>query len=124
MGTLCGTEKQYPNALPGVTLAYHAGNDAVRETLTLASASTPHVFTYQLHLSAGLTAKANNVGGVDITDAKGGLQFAITPPVMDDNAGKHSDAVALTLDASGTTLTLTPGRGMARRSRAGLPGDD
>lgn len=107
-GAPCGATAIFADALPGVTLAYTAANDAVEETLTLASAAAPHTFVYRLATGGGLTARANGAGGIDFVDGAGKTQFAFAPPVMDDRAGAHSAAASLTLggDASGQTVTL------------------
>ncbi len=106
-GTVCNDTKTFAGALPGVTLAYSAHNDAVKETLTLTSASAPHTFVYHLTVGGGLTAKANGAG-IDFVDGTGKVQFVFVPPFMDDAAGAHSAAVSLKLgqDAGGQTVTL------------------
>ena len=103
---LCRDTLTYANALPGVSLAYTAGDDTVKETLTLTDTHAPHRFTYRLRTSPGLTARANGAGGIDFVDGAGTVPFAFAAPFMDDHAGKpagHSTAVTLTLgqDANG-----------------------
>ncbi len=108
-GAVCKDTKSYAGVLPGVSVAYRAESDRVKETLTLGGPTAAHVFVYHLQLSGGLTAKVNHAGGIDLVDGKGVGQFTLPRPFMDDYAGKHSTAVNMALgqDTGGTTLTVT-----------------
>src|SRR4051812_6264095 len=97
----------FNRAFAGVTVAYTAESDAVKETLTLANAKVPSKFVYQLALSKGLVASLNGARGVDVRDGKGNVQFVLTAPFMQDAAGAVAN---IPLSLHGTTLTLSPAR--------------
>jgi hypothetical protein len=97
--------------LDGATITYAAGNDVMKETVTLASPSAPHTFTYDLKPGPGLTAKQNAGGGIDFLTGSNKLAFSFAPPFMTDASGPLSLSHAVTLklspSASGDTVTLT-----------------
>jgi hypothetical protein len=102
-----GDHATYAAALPGVDVAYTAGNAGVKETLTLADASAPISFRYSLSTSPGLTPRLNRSGGIDFVDANGAKAFSFAPPSMVDAAGATSENVRFHLDHGGSALTLT-----------------
>src|SRR2546423_1281447 len=105
-----GARATYAGALPGVDIAYSVGNAGVKETLTLADASSPSSFDYSLSTSAGLTPQLNASGGIDFVDAGGSTAFAFAPPSMVDAAGVSSDRIRFHLAHGGTRLTLVADR--------------
>jgi len=105
-----GATASYANVWPGVSVRYAALPDGVQEALILASAAAPHSFTFQLRLSAGLTAAAVPDGSITITDRQGAVVFTLPAPAMTDTSHRpagRSRAVRLSLDPGGTVLTLT-----------------
>jgi len=135
VGVVEGDEVTYPDAAgAGLDVAYEAGADSVKETITLDSpaaaatlAAAGGSVSFALTVGKGLTPKLTDTlpeapGGeqIEVTDAKGGLAYVIPPAFMDDAKGVHSTAVAYTLTpataaddpakvAGGAwTLTLTP----------------
>lgn len=110
--SLCRETATYANALPGVTVAYSADNDAVKEAITLADATAPHVFAFTVRMSGGLTARAATGGTVEFVDGGGTVQFAFASPFVDDATGTpagHSTAITVQLTpvAGGVTVTDT-----------------
>lgn len=99
-----GASIQY--SLPGATLAYTAGNDLLKESLTLQNVSAPSSYTFQVH-THGLTAQPASNGGVNFVDGNGKLAFSFAPPSMQDSNGVTSRAVSLKLASSPTEDTVT-----------------
>jgi RHS repeat-associated protein len=97
----------YRNALPGVDLAYSAQNEGVKETLTLASPASPHVFNYALQTSAGLAARANPSHGIDFVDTTGTVQFAFAPPFMYESQAPNGPTGSASLQLGGTASQQT-----------------
>lgn len=125
-GAAKGAEVTYPDAAgPGLDVAYEAGTDEVKETITLdtaaaaaALAATGGTVSFALSVGKGLTPKLTDTtpkapGGeqISVVDAKGATAFVIPPAFVDDAKGAHSDAVTYTLTGDATagwTLTLAP----------------
>jgi RHS repeat-associated protein len=111
-GTLSvsGATATYKNAFPGVDASYSAEPSQVKETLTLASASTPTSYTYALTLPKGITPKLDSAGDVQIDDSAGKVLATLPKAFMVDAAGVQSNNVTYGLSGSGTswTLTVTP----------------
>ena len=121
-GTAAGATQTYPDALPGVTVSYTAASDAVKETLTLRSRSAPASFSFSLRTS-GLTARANERGGIDFVDGSGAVPFQIAPAYMRDAAGALSREVRLELaeERGGYALTLAADPAWLRDPRRVYP---
>lgn len=102
-----GSAVTYPEALPGVSVTYAAGNDRLKETLTLAGPSAPSQFDFELAASPGLVPKPAG-RGIDLVSASGQRVFHLLAPHMDDAAGAHSEAVSMAVapSARGWRLTL------------------
>ena len=108
--TVAGATVTYANALPGVSVSLTAGNDAVKEALTLSGPQSAKALVYSLALGPGLEASAAAAGGIAIRDASSKEQFSFDPPTMVDAAGAEAPAsaaaFALGSSASGATVTL------------------
>jgi YD repeat-containing protein len=108
--TTSGSTSTYAGALPGVDMSYSTSSESVRETLTLASASAPTTYKYDLSLSAGLKASLSPSGGVAIDDAQGKLVYWLAAPtVSDSSSAEHlpwTAPVHYELSADGSVLSL------------------
>ncbi len=107
--TTSGAEGSYSEALPGVDASYRVGATSLRETLTLANASAPTIYRYDLSLSSGLKAVQERWGGLDIKDASGKSLYRLAPPTVRDSSGRTMSSareVRYELSADGHTLTL------------------
>ncbi|HZU11738.1 MAG TPA: DNRLRE domain-containing protein [Chloroflexota bacterium] len=107
-GTVSGDTDSF--SLPGATLAYTAGNDGLKESLTLQGPDSPHSFQFDLSTSPDLTVTQNADGGVDFTDHTGRVVFSFAPPFMEDNSKLPSGisrAVTFSLDQTGNGETVT-----------------
>jgi RHS repeat-associated protein len=114
--TVSGDTASVPNALPSTTLSISAGNDEVKESLTLASPGAPASFTYRIVPSPGLTARSTPQGEIDFVDAAGHVTLALAAPIMNDASTDPTVApgavsTALTTGPDGLVLTVTPDRG-------------
>jgi len=109
-GSASGDTATYPNALPGVDLAYTALNEGVKENLTLASLASPHVFVYALQTSVGLVARANPNHGIDFVNAGGTVQFSFAPPFIYERQAPNGPTGSASFQLGGTsghqTVTL------------------
>lgn len=90
----------YSNVLPGVTAAYAAEPDRVKETLTLAGPSAPSTFTFALTTSHGVVPSLTADGDVALT-AAGRRIGTLAAPFMTDAAGATSTAVKFGLARAG-----------------------
>ena len=110
---VAGNDVTYDDAFPGVDLAYAAEDARVKETLTLADPSSgPGTYRFDLRLSRGMRARLQRDGSIAVR-RDGRRQFTIAAPFMyDQDAGSHSDAIALALrrTSTGYALTMTPDR--------------
>src|SRR5205823_14440100 len=93
---------------------------SLKETISLASAQAPSVFSYVLTPPAHWTANSNARGGIDLKDSKGKLQAALVAPTMTDAARQTGSVGMSSSTASGlTTIAVTPDlkwhRGAARK---------
>lgn len=104
-----GNEARYLDALPGVDVSYQAGAESLKETFTLKRPGTASTFTFDVATSPGLRLVERGSSLVAVDDA-GADVLALSPPFMDDAAGAHSDAVAMSLSPDGQTLTLAADR--------------
>jgi len=113
--TVAGATVTYVNALPGVSVSLTAGNDAVKESLTMSGPQSADALVYSLALGPGLQASATAAGGIAITDSSRREQFTFDPPTMVDAAGAEAptSAIALRLatTGSGDTVTVVPDSG-------------
>jgi hypothetical protein len=89
--TASGATARYVDALPGVTAAYHASPDGVKEDLKLSNAGVATSYDYAVSLSKGLHLRENAGGGVDVVDASGGAKFSFEAPFAYDGAGARVD---------------------------------
>jgi RHS repeat-associated protein len=92
-GTVAVSENTatYAEALPGVSLAYTATGDGVKEDLTLEGPTSPGTYAFDVELSLGLGAELSPNGGVQVSDASGDV-FSLAPPVAIDAAGTLAGA--------------------------------
>ncbi len=108
--SVSGIQRIYRNARPGVDLAYSATPQAVRETLTLSSASAPTVFRYKLKMSPDLHATLESDGRVGIRDASGTPVYTLAAPTVSDASPGHPfpqhAPVRYQLSANGSVLSL------------------
>jgi RHS repeat-associated protein len=72
--------------LPGYTLAFTVGNDAVKENITLDGPQAPQTFVYDISMSPHLTAEQTS-GRIDFTGGSGTTVFSFPTPYMYDAAG-------------------------------------
>ncbi|MBI4259422.1 MAG: DNRLRE domain-containing protein, partial [Actinobacteria bacterium] len=112
-GIVSGDTMSYPDVLPGVTLRYTAANDQVKETIELASPTSPSSLAFRLTPGPGLTPSPNPAGGVDLTDGDGVVVYSILPPwAVDSDHPAWEDpgqvTMALSEDPGGYLLTMTP----------------
>lgn len=105
------TRANYPSALPGVAVSYQAGNEMVKETLTLSDPGAPGVFTFKGQASAGLTAREIS-DGIEFFagDFYAGAEsiFSFTPPFAVDAGGVVSDAEDVSMALTWPDPTFTP----------------
>lgn len=106
--TVAGATVTYANALPGVSVSLTAGNDAVKEALTLSGPQSADALVYSLALGPGLQASATPAGGIAITDPSAKEQFSFSPPTMVDAAGAEAptSAAAFALGSSASAATV------------------
>lgn len=88
-----GNKGRYANVAEGVDAEFSVHPDALKEDLVLASREAPASYTYDLTASDGVSAKANEQGGVDFVTAGGETAFVIAPPVVADAEGETGKAV-------------------------------
>lgn len=106
-GLASNNTDRFSDALPATDVAYAALGDDARETLTLADASAPKSFSYELHASAGLTPKLARDGGVDFVDRGGKAWIRFLPPSVIDAAGAVG---TVRFALAGSVLTVKPDR--------------
>jgi RHS repeat-associated protein len=102
-GTASGSTATYANVLPATTVAEQVQSSGIKETLTLANATAPSTFTWNLDLSSGLSA-AQAGTGIAIDSASRPLAQMAAPTVSD--AAGTSGPATLTLNPDGTSVTL------------------
>lgn len=96
------------------SVSYQVVDSGLKESIQLDSPPSGSL-RYQFHIetSPGLTARVNDVGGVDFTK-DGQVAIAIPPGVMfesGDTSGEHTGGVSYSLNTTGDsslTLTATP----------------
>ncbi len=97
LAVAAGRTARYPNALPGVTAAYTAFGDGIKEELILAGATSPSRFSFVVRTSPGLSPRRTAEGAIEFADDKGELAFLFAPPSMLDAAKAFSDKVDLAI---------------------------
>jgi RHS repeat-associated protein len=107
-----GDEATYADVRDGVDAAYAAAADGVKETLTLADATAPAVYAFNLNASDGLTPALRRDGSVRFTDAHGATRFTIPAPTVQEHGATAPVAAhaRYALSDDGRTLTLTVDR--------------
>jgi YD repeat-containing protein len=107
---VAGAQRTYNGVLPGVSVAYSAGPDSVREVLTLASTSAPTTYTYKLSYASGLHPSLLQGGGVVFRDGSGKPTYTLAAPSVTDSstAGQFpaTTPVHYTLSSDGSILSL------------------
>ena len=79
---IAANRARYDGVFPGVDVELEAQADAVKETLTLASADTRSSFDYRLDASTGLRPRETRDGGVELVDRDGETHFALPAPFV------------------------------------------
>jgi RHS repeat-associated protein len=108
-----GQTARYADVLPGVTLAYTALADQVKETLTLASpAAAAGPFAFRVETSPDLTARSDG-RRLSFLDARGKRALAFAAPnIVDGRRGAEPVEVPLAMSvaksAGSLVVTLTP----------------
>jgi RHS repeat-associated protein len=108
-----GSSAHYENARPGVDVEYVEGAAALKETLSLSSASAPDVYRYKLATSGGLSAKLFH-GAVVFSDAAGQPRYVMPTPLIADAAASgppNAHAVHYELSEDGSELSVVVDRG-------------
>lgn len=107
--SIAGNMATYSNARPATDLSYETTPDTVKETITLRDRTAPAVQSYRITTSADLSAALVR-RELRLTDRLGAVRFSLAAPFLEDAAGVRSDdvAVAMTRDAQGILLTVTP----------------
>ncbi|WP_027008558.1 RHS repeat-associated core domain-containing protein [Conexibacter woesei] len=107
-----GDRATYDGVRSGVDASYATASNGVKETLTLADATAPSTYTFNLNPSAGLTPKLRGDGSVDLTDDHGTTRFTIPAPTVQEHGAAAPVAAhaRYALSADGGTLTLTVDR--------------
>ncbi|WP_317453992.1 LamG-like jellyroll fold domain-containing protein [Streptomyces sp. TRM68416] len=102
-GQVDGSKVTYPGVRPSSDLEFLAGSDSVKEILVLTDASAPTEWRFPLNLE-GLTARLDDHGGVEFTDADGATR-AWTPAgwMQDSNFAPDSNEGVI---SSGVTYSL------------------
>jgi RHS repeat-associated protein len=105
-------EALFSNVLPGTSVEYAPLNDALKETLTLASSTSQRSFRFVLRTSTGLAAQKADGGSIDFVAGKN-VRFSLAAPLLQDSSGSPSGIsnsvdVSLEKTADGYLLTLSP----------------
>jgi RHS repeat-associated protein len=96
-----GARATFELALAGVSVEYEARTSGLKETFVLAGPSAPREFVFDLRLSPGLSARADDEGGIAFLNPAGTVVFALAAPFMEDSSGSEdgfSSAVELELE--------------------------
>ncbi|MFF3398117.1 LamG-like jellyroll fold domain-containing protein [Streptomyces sp. NPDC002659] len=107
-GKVDGSVITYPDVRESSDLELIIGGESLKETLVLKSKDSPTSWSFPLALE-GLTARLDDVGGVEFVDA-GGNQRAWMPPgwMEDSNLAENSNEGAI---SSGVRYSLTKAAG-------------
>lgn len=111
-GTVSANRASFQNALPGITVEYAVGNDAVKESLILQRPDVAQSFRFFLATPSGVSARKSDDGSVDF-DRDGRTVFSLAPPELWDGSGSPS-AISPKVDvhlekaSDGFYVTLTP----------------
>jgi len=110
-GTATDNTVTYPDALPGASVTYAATPKGLRESITLAGATSTAFFAYTVSTSAGLTPATNADHSITVGDTDDHEVFHLPAAWAVDAAGDvsgFSTAVDVTLATPiGTTWGLT-----------------
>lgn len=105
-----GQERTYSDVMPGVSLSYTATPQALRELLTIDSASAPTAYTYTLSYAPGLHPSLEPSGDVVFREATGTTVYTIPAPrvvgTSTPSRTQANSAVHYQLGEGGHTLTL------------------
>ena len=122
-----GNRARFEGAFGGVAVELEAHADALKETLTLASADARSSFAYRLDASRGLRARETRDGGVELVDSDGDTHFALPAPfVYEGGAAGESEPVdrarfALERSGDGWLLRLSVDRDWLERPGRRFP---
>jgi RHS repeat-associated protein len=110
-GAADGATATYPDARHGLTLAYTARADGVKEEIRVDSPEAAQGLVFDVRVSEGLTARLAT-DAIEIRDASGAVRFHVARPFMYDAAGESSHAVSYALEATtgGYALAVRPDR--------------
>lgn len=114
-GTVTQNRDTFAGVLPGVSVDYVAGNEALKEALTLSGPGVQSSFRFKITTSAGVSARKDGSGDVDF-EKDGRVLFSLAAPILEDatrSPRSVSTAVELQLESlsDGYRVTLTPDAG-------------
>lgn len=115
-GVVSDSTATFSNALPGTTLVVISEADGVKENLVLASASAPANFEYTLKLSSGLSAQANEAGGITFLKNGQPVPFSFAAPTVVD-AASAAGPVSLSLSSPTQVKLSVDGAWLSQASR-------
>lgn len=123
---VAGNRARYDAVFAGVGVELEAQADALKETLTLASADARSSFAYRLETSDGLRARETRDGGVEVLDRDGDTYFALPAPFVYEQAEGESEPAdkarfALDRDGDAWRLRLTVDRDWLERPGRRFP---
>jgi hypothetical protein len=103
-----GATATYNDVLTGVDAAYDAQAAGVKETLTLADASAPSSYGFDLDASSGLTPSLADDGSVVVGDSDGHTRFVLPAPTVQaaDQQRPTAAHVSYQLSDGGQRLTV------------------
>lgn len=104
--TAAGAEAVYDGVLPGVDVVYEARPSGVKEAFVLSGPDALSSFTFSLRTSAGVTATANEVGGIDVETSDGDVVASLDAPVAYDAAGRETTGRHISYDVVRTRSGL------------------
>ncbi|MCA1842332.1 MAG: DNRLRE domain-containing protein, partial [Actinobacteria bacterium] len=81
-----GPRATYADALRGVSVAYTALNQGLKEELVLAGPTAPGAYDFDVALSPGLSAQQTAAGGVALSDSSGATWATVAAPSVHDAA--------------------------------------
>jgi hypothetical protein len=107
-GSANGNTVTYRDALPGVTIAFSAVGDKLKESLVLTGPEVPTSYSLQVQTSPGMSLKRNRAGGYDAYQGST-FVFALPAPFMteaSDALKGWSRAVSFDAGANAGGLSL------------------
>ncbi|HYI80329.1 MAG TPA: hypothetical protein VEW67_05680 [Thermoleophilaceae bacterium] len=109
-----GSAATYSDVREGLSLAYTATADGVKEEIWLDSPAAARDLVFDMRLSPGLTPRMRRDGGLDLIDGEGGRRFHVERPFMVDSSegAEPSYAVSYELERveGGYALSVRPDR--------------